>query len=186
MAIQMPRRQFTTDDYEQMITSGILKEDDRVELIHGEIVEMAPISLRHSVCVTRLEMLFHEQLGRTAIVWGQNPIRLPDNSQPQPDVVLPKWRDDLYAAKHPEPDDVLLLVEVSDSSLVYDRKVKLPIYAEAQIGQVWLVNLPKNVIEIYKNPKGGAYQEVERAGKGAEITLLFDREITFKVDQIVG
>ena len=88
MALQEPHRLFSNDDYEKMIATGALKEADRVELIRGEIIEMAPISLRHSVCVTRLELLFHERLGRKAIVWGQNPIRLPDNSQPQPDVVL--------------------------------------------------------------------------------------------------
>src|SRR5690242_3968785 len=105
-----------------MVKAGILKESDRVELISGEILEMAPISLRHSVCVTRLELLFHERLGRRAIVWGQNPIELHDNSQPQPDVALLKWRDDLYAAKLPDRGDVLLLVEVADTSLAYDQK----------------------------------------------------------------
>lgn len=186
MAIQMPHKHFSHDEYTQMIEAGILKEDERVELIRGEIVEMAPISLRHSVCVTRLELLFHERLGRAAIVWAQNPIKLPDNSQPQPDVALLKWRDDLYAGKLPTPDDILLLVEVADSSLISDRKVKVPLYASARIGRVWLVNLNKNVVEVYTNPGETGYKDVQQARKGSKLTLLPDLDATFTVDDVLG
>src|SRR5262245_60244973 len=133
MALPMPHKLFTIDEYEQMIEAGILHEDDRVELLRGEIVEMAPIGLKHSGCVARLEQLLHEQIGRKAIVWAQNPILLPDDSMPEPDVVLLKWRDDFYTESRPTPEDVLLLVGVTDTSLFSDRIAKLPIYAEAGI-----------------------------------------------------
>jgi len=184
VALSVSHKLFNNDEYEQMIKAGILKESDRVELIRGEILEMAPISLRHSVCVTRLELLFHERLGRRAIVWGQNPIRLPDNSRPQPDVVLLKWRDDLYAGKHPGPEDVLLLVEVADTSLAFDQRVKVPLYAETGIPVVWLVNLSKNIVQVYEKPAGAAYQDVRQVRKGEEV-ILPGLDATFAVNDIL-
>ena len=97
-----------------------------------------------------------------------------------------KWRDDLYAAHHPGPEDVLLLVEVSDTSLTYDRKVRVPLYAEAGISRVWLVNLSKNAVEIYSSPIGGKYQQVEQAEKEDELTLLPDLAVAFTADDILG
>jgi Uma2 family endonuclease len=185
VALSVSHKLFNNDEYDQMIKAGILKESDRVELIRGEILHMAPISLRHSVCVTRLEALFHESLGRRVVVWGQNPIRLPDNSQPQPDVALLKWRDDFYAGKQPGPEDVLLLVEVADTSLAFDRKFKVPLYAETGIQLVWLVNLSKNIVQVYEMPAGSAYQDFREARKGEELTLP-GFNVTFSVNDILG
>src|ERR1041385_7892203 len=114
MALPIPHKVFTTDEYEQMIEAGILKEDDRVELLNGEIVEMAAIGLRHSGCVARVSKLLERSVGDRTIVWGQNPILLPNNSMPEPDIALLKWRDDFYSESRPTPGDVLLLIEVAD------------------------------------------------------------------------
>src|SRR5438105_12119067 len=110
MALPIPHKLFTIDEYEQMIEAGILKEDERVELLRGEIVEMAPICVRHSGCVARVGKLLERSVGDQTIVWVQNPILLPDNSMPEPDVAVLKWREDFYTESRPTPEDVLLLI----------------------------------------------------------------------------
>lgn len=186
MALPIPHKLFTVNDYEQMIRVGILKEDDRVELLKGEIVEMAPIGLRHAACVARLEHLLHEQLGRRAIVWVQNPIRLPNDSMPEPDVALLKWRDDFYTESRPTPDDVLLLVEVADTSLLSDRAAKVPIYADAGIRLLWLVNLAEDLVEGYSNPAGDRYTDRWQLSRNGSLTLPFDPGIILQVADILG
>lgn len=177
---------FTVDDYEQMIEIGVLAEDERVELIRGEIVEMAPINLPHAVCVSRLTHFFNKRLNTEAYVWSQNPIRLPDASRPQPDVALLKWRDDLYAGKHPTSEDVLLLIEVADSSLENDRTEKASLYAEAGIPEMWIVNLPEQVVEVYSGPTGVAYKNMRRAVRGESLPLPNQMEGIVPVDDILG
>ena len=171
MALEVTRKMFSIDEYEQMIEAGILKEDDRVELIRGEILEMAPIGTDHAVCVTRLEHILHRKVNVDAVVWSQNPIRLLDASEPQPDLVLIKWRSDFYAGRLPTPEDIILLIEVSDTTLAYDRRVKLPLYAEAEIPEVWIVNLPGSAVEVYSEPAGSTYRNVRRAKRGELLTL---------------
>ena len=123
MAVTLRRRRFTLDEYHRMGETGILGEDDRVELIEGEIIEMSPIGSRHAAAVARIHHLFSIRLGDQAVVWGQNPLMLVRHqSEPQPDVMLLAHRTDFYASGLPEPPDVRLLVEVSDSSLLYDRR----------------------------------------------------------------
>jgi Uma2 family endonuclease len=134
------RRRFTVDEYYCMAEAGILHEDDRVELIEGDIIAMAAIGNRHMSCVKRLNRLFNERLGRRVVVSVQDPIRLSRRTEPQPDVALLRPRDDFYAPGHPGPDDVLLVVEVVDTSLPYDRR-KLRLYARAGIPCVWLAIL---------------------------------------------
>ena len=121
--------------------AGILGEDDRLELLEGEIVEMAPIGSRHQSVVDRLTRLFSNRVGDAAVVRVQGPVRLGDDSEPQPDLLLLRRRADFYATAHPGPEDVLLLVEVPDTSTEYDREVKLPLYARHGIAEVWLVGL---------------------------------------------
>ncbi len=135
------RYRFTVEDYHKMAEVDILGEDDRVELIDGEIIEMAPIGRLHAVCVVRLTDLFGETLRRRAIVWAQNPIGLGERSEPQPDLALLRWRPNFYADADPRPEDVLLIIEVADTSLAYDRDIKVPLYARAGIPEVWLVDL---------------------------------------------
>lgn len=141
--------------------TGILLPDDRVELINGEVLEMSPIGRRHAACVDRLNQVFHDRLRGRAIVRVQSPIALGPRSEPQPDLALLRPRDDFYASHHPEVDDILLVIEVSESSLEYDREVKLPQYAIAGVPEVWLVDLAIGQIHICRDPIGGQYRRVE-------------------------
>lgn len=154
---QLVRHRFSVDDYERMGQAGVLGEDDRVELLEGEIVDMTPIGSRHAACVDRLTAVFSERLGGRAIVRVQNPVRLDDWSEPQPDIALLRVRDDYYAGAHPGPDDVLLLVEVADASAASDRLSKLPLFAAAGIAETWLLDLTASTVEIYRDPAAGRY-----------------------------
>ena len=136
MAVRILRRAFDVHEYHRMAEAGILDEDDRVELIEGEIVQMSPIGSRHQGCVNRLARLLFEFAGRDYVVHIQGPVRLNERSEPQPDLALLKLRPDFYSERHPTPDDVLLLIEVSETSADYDREVKLPLYAGAGIAEV--------------------------------------------------
>lgn len=185
MAVNLERKTWTIGEYEQMIEKGILDEDERVELIRGEIVKMAAIGPRHATCVRRLEELFHELLGRTVVVSGQNPIRLPDNSEPQPELALLKRRNDEYRQQHPQAADVLLLVEVADTTVTSDRDAKVPLYAEAGIAAVWLVDLNANVIEVYSEPVGGRYERVSTVGRDETLALPGGLVGSISVDEVM-
>jgi len=152
-----PRR-FTVDDYYKMAEAGILSHDERVELVNGEIVEMSPIGKRHRSSVYALGHLLSLQLGDRAIVGVQNAVLLDNCREFQPDVTILNSSDDFYLSNPPGPDDVLLLVEVSDSSLTYDRDVKLSLYAGAGIPEFWIVNIPDGVVEVYTEPSDDGYQ----------------------------
>ena len=141
MAVQVVPRRFSVDEYHLMARAGILHKDDRVELLEGEIGEMAPSGSRRAACVDRLTRVLSEGLGRSAIVRVQGPIRLGEHSEPQPDITLLKPQDDFYADATPGPEAVLLLIEVSETTQEYDRQVKLPLYAKWGVPEVWLVDL---------------------------------------------
>ena len=170
MALQVEKRLFTIDDYYRMAETGILRRGDRVELIRGEVVRMSPIGSPHASMVGRLTALFVRAVGDDAIVWVQNPIRLAaQNSEPEPDISLLRPKPDFYASAHPTPADVLLVVEVSDSNLDYDRGVKLPLYAEAGIPEVWIMALDEECAERYSGLEGGEYRDVRRFYPGESI-----------------
>jgi Uma2 family endonuclease len=174
MALTRVRHRFSVDVYEQMIDSGIFREDDPVELIRGEIIDKMPIGDGHAACVNRLTRLFVLSLGRSAIVSVQNPIRLAD-SEPEPDISLLIPRDDFYASGKPRPADILLLIEVADTSLDFDREVKLPLYAEAGIRELWIVNLEEDCLEVHRNPTPDVrYCDIAvlRRGQDVEIAAL--------------
>ncbi|RJP32145.1 MAG: Uma2 family endonuclease [Candidatus Omnitrophota bacterium] len=155
------KRRFSVEEYEQMGRDNILHEDDRVELIEGEIIQMTPIGNPHHSCVNRLNELFSKQLrSEEAIVSIQNPIQLDDESQSQPDVALLKPRADYYLERKPGHQDILLLIEVADTSLEYDRNEKIPLYARNGIVEVWLVNLIDRALEVYRNPTAGNYEKI--------------------------
>ena len=145
MSVKMQRRLFTVQEYHLMSEAGIFGENDRVELIEGEILEMAAISPRHASCVKRLIGQFRQIPEELAILGVQDPIQLTEKTEPQPDVVLLHPRADYYATAHPIPSEVLLLVEVSDSTVDFDRDVKVPNYARSGIREVWLWILRKTV-----------------------------------------
>lgn len=161
MSIARTHHRFSLADYEQMIDLGILTENDRVELIRGEIIEKMSIGELHAACVRKLTQLFGVRFAARAVVSVQNPVRLTD-SEPEPDVALLKARDDYYASSHPEPRDVLLLVEVADASIDFDREVKREIYAENGVAEFWILNVVDRTLEVYRGPQPtGRYGEVK-------------------------
>jgi Uma2 family endonuclease len=163
-ALPLRRHLFSVEEYHEMGRAGILGPESRVELIDGELIDMAPIGSRHASVVAQLTMLFSRQVGDKALVWTQNPFIARPRSEPQPDVTLLRPRPDDFRNSLPTPDDILLLVEVSDTTLQYDRSVKVPLYARYGIGEVWIVNLPARMLEIHREPKDGAYRvKLERS-----------------------
>lgn len=150
---------FTREDYHKMVASGVLTADDRVELIHGEILEKMPIGPSHGGCVKRLNYFFTRLAGDSVIVSVQDPLALGAYSEPQPDLALLRPRPDFYADSHPEAADVLLLIEVSDSSIMFDRRTKLPLYATYGIPEVWIVDLSRREITVHRDPAADRYRE---------------------------
>jgi len=145
-----------------MADAAILREDDRVELIEGEIIDMTPIGSRHASVLNRLNEIMTAPARGKAIVSVQNPIVLDEHSEPQPDLMLLEPREDYYADRHPRPRDVLLLVEVADSSADYDRRVKIPLYATSGVAEVWLIDLQGEALEVYREPGAHGYKHVLR------------------------
>ena len=169
-----------------MAEAGILAPDERVELLDGDVIAMPPIGNWHASNVDLFTNTFPAQLYGHAIVRVQNPVRLDDNSEPQPDVMLLQWRDDFYRDGHPGPDDVLLLIEVSDSSVDFDRTAKLSAYAEAGIPEVWIVNRPDHRIESYADPAGDEYATVRHYDPGESIAPQAFPDIVLDVSRILG
>jgi Uma2 family endonuclease len=152
-------------EYHKMAEAGIFGEDDHVELLDGEIVDMAPTGSRHASVVTLLNRILSLTVGTHAIVKVQDPLHLDARSEPEPDLMLLKPRDDFYSAAHPEAADVLLLVEVCDTTAQFDREIKLPLYARHGVAEVWLIDLETRQIEICRAP-------VQDRGKYAERTTV--------------
>ena len=169
-----------------MGAAGILHEDERVELIDGEIVRMAAVGSRHMGTVIRLDRQFHARVGNHAIVSVQNPLRLPPRAEPEPDVALLRPRDDDYTTGLPGPEDVLLIVEVADTSLDYDRDVKLPLYAAAGILVAWLVDLPGRRIAVYRDPSPAGYRTRDEFSDGSLPVPEGLPELTIRVHAILG
>lgn len=186
MTVQLLRRRFTVEEYHRMAEAGVFSEDDRVELIQGEIVMMTPIGSRHASCVGRLAHIFFSAVGQRAIVWVQNPVRLGLDSEPQPDLALLRPRPDFYAQAHPGPADVWLVVEVADTSADFDRTVKLPLYARAGIPTAWLVDLSTESVEVYTEPTPEGYRSVRRNQRGQAISLEAFPDISLAVDAVLG
>jgi Uma2 family endonuclease len=170
--------------YDEMIRTGVLSENDRVELIRGAIHEKMPIGPEHSASVKALIRAFIERLGSRATVGSQDPIVLPD-SEPEPDVSLAQPRADNYASGHPKAAEIFAVVEVADSSLDFDRDEKLPMYADGAIPECWIVNLIQRQIEVYRMPADGTYASQSVARPGDEIELLAFPGIRFAVNEIL-
>lgn len=157
MSIRVSKRLITAEEYHKMAEVGILQERG-LELINGEIIKMTPIGSRHLSCVNLLNEILVEKLGRKVIVSVQNPVRLNEYNEPEPDISILERTEDRYASQLPTAEDVMLVIEVADSSIDYDRDVKLPIYAENGIPEYWLINLNQKEIEAYREPAGNAYR----------------------------
>jgi Uma2 family endonuclease len=184
--VQPARHVFTVEEYERMGTAGLFGEDDRVELIEGEIIETAPIGSRHAACVDRLTHLFSAQVSNRAVVRVQNPVRLGARSEPQPDVALLRPKPDFYASAHPEPADVLLIVEVAETSATWDRDVKMPLYAGAGVPEVWVVDLDEGCIDAYTTPHAQRYADARRLTSDDTITPSMLVGVTIFVADILG
>ena len=187
MAVVLKRRRFTLEEYQRLGETGIIQEDERVELVEGEIVEMSPIGRPHASVVARLTMLFAQRYADRAIVWVQNPLALPRQvSQFQPDLALLKPRPDFYRGKDVEPDDALLVVEVMDSSIAYDRQVKLPIYSRGGVPEVWLVNVNRNTVEVWRDPTPDGFREQHLVERSGTIAPLAFPDVRLAVQDLVG
>jgi len=179
MKAQLLTHKFTTDQYHLMHESGVFGEGDRLELINGEITEMSPIGRKHAVCVTRLTELFFSHLLGKVQIWSQNPILLDNGSEPQPDLVILKRREDFYADALPIPSDILLIIEVADSTIAYDREVKMPLYSVAGIPEMWLFDINRRVIEGYSQPSALGYKKMQRYEQNDEFSMLAFPDVTF-------
>jgi len=178
------RRKLTADEFEKLGDAGILGEDSRVELVEGELIEMAPIGSRHAAAVNTLSMFFARAVADAAIVSTQNPLRLSQHSQRYPDLMLLQPRPDQYRAALPRPEDVLLLIEVADTTLEYDRESKLPLYAQHGIREVWLFDLDGKRLEIYREPSDAGYRrKLERRGTDTASPLAL-RAIVFSLPDL--
>ena len=180
------RRRFTISEYELLIKIGLLAEDERVELIEGELVEMSPINLSHVLVVNRLTYLLTQRLAQRAILSVQNPVRLGQRSMPQPDVALWRLRQDEYRSGLPGPEDILLIIEVADSSVEYDQGGKSLLYARAGIQEYWIVNLPAQIVEVHRQPRDGSYRSLLRLTVGDTADLLAFPDVTLSVAAILG
>ena len=151
----LQRHRLSVDEYHRMARAGILPEDSRVELINGEIIDIAPIGSRHAATVKQLTRIVSRAVGDTAIVSVQDPIHLDPHTEPQPDLALLRPRADFYKTAHPRASDLLLITEVADTSLRYDREIKIPLYARHGIPEIWLVDLLNNRLSLFRDWCGG-------------------------------
>jgi Uma2 family endonuclease len=186
MSRELAKYWINAEEYERMGAAGIFQPDARLELIEGEIFEMSPIGSPHAACVDTLTLLFSEMAERRFIVRVQNPIRLNDFSEPQPDLTLLRWRADFYRGAHPTPTDVLLVVEVADTTVITDRSVKVPLYARAGVAEVWLVNVPEGRVEIYSDPADGAYRVTTQHARGETAQSPTLARLVVNVDELFG
>jgi Uma2 family endonuclease len=167
--LSVRKHRLTVADFHKMGEAGIFAQDARVELIEGELFDMPPIGSGHAGMVMILIHLLTRAVGDLAIVGAQTPVVLGEESEPQPDSLLLKPRDDFYRRSHPTPEDVLLLIEVADSSTYYDRSIKMPLYARYGVAEAWLIDLPHKRLEVYRTPKSehAVYQHLEQHYEGS-------------------
>jgi Uma2 family endonuclease len=181
----LTRHRFTFDDYHRMAQAGILNEDDRVELIRGEVIDLPPIGPDHAWSVDALSATFHSQLGVRAVVHTQNPVRLPDNTEPDPDVTLLLPPLDRYRGRIPTAADTLLVIEVSDTTLGYDRYTKAALYAAAGVPEYWVVNINGRQVEVMHDPRDGEYQQVALHNEDATLSPRAFPDVTVRVSDIL-
>ncbi len=186
MVVAQQTYRFTAEEYHRMGEVGILPPDVRVELVDGEIKRMPPIHPPHASIVDRLTTMLVVRLQDIAIVRVQNPIRLDDFNEPQPDVTVLRFRDDYYGSRHPMPDDVLLAIEVADTSLSYDRDEKMPLYGRSGIPEAWLVDVQAQAITVFTEPHAGGYGNQRVLSRGQEIVSESVENLRLQVDEALG
>ena len=186
MLTAVKRKLFTVDDYYAMARTGIIGEDDRVELIEGEVILMAAIGSRHQAVVDRVTRLFVTRVGDRAIVRVQGPLRLARITEPQPDLQLLAPRDDFYAAAHPSQYEALLVVEVADTSLRFDRDEKAAIYARRGVHELWIIDLTGERILVRREPSADGYGESFAVERGAALSPHAFPDIVVGTDELLG
>lgn len=182
MVVQPHERLFSVEEYYRMAEVGIIGRDERVELIDGRIVAMNPIGSPHAWCANRTTRVFARR--DDCMVSIQNPIRLGDNGEPEPDLVV--MRPETPMDRHPRSEDILLVVEVADSSLAYDRRTKAPLYARHGIPELWIADLGGERVEVHREPSASGYRVVEAVGRGRQIAPAFAPDFAVDVDAIFG
>ena len=180
------KNHFTVSEYERMGETGMLPPDARVELIEGEIIEMSPIGSRHAACVELLAEQVRELVKGIFLVRTQNPIVLDNFSEPQPDVAVLKFRPDRYLNAHPRPSDILIVIEVAETTVHFDRHVKVPLYARAGIPEVVLFNLPEDRLECFLQPETGIYQVSRVFNRGEKFESASIPGLTLDIARILG
>jgi len=183
--VEVRRRRFTIEEYYRMAEVGILGPEDHVELIEGEIVEMSPIGPRHATCVNALTRRLLHAVGDRAVLSPRNPVRLPPDSEPQPDVVLLRPPEARYWDHRAELADAMLVVEASETSYRYDRHVKLSLYARAGVPEVWIVDLAHAVVEVFREPREAGYAFEQRVERGGMIAPAALPDATIAVTEIL-
>jgi Uma2 family endonuclease len=186
MAVEYKTRRFTTGQYYRMIETGIIREGERVELIDGEIVEMAAMSARHASSVAQSTAGLMFAVGRDAVVRSQMPIHLGPGFEPEPDVVVARGPYTRYRRAHPSLPDILLAIDVADSSLDYDRRVKAPLYARYAIPETWLSDLTTDRILVHREPTEVGYQVVQVFGRGERVSPLAFPALSFALEELLG
>lgn len=186
MSAQPARKLFSVKEYDELIASGFFVGKKRVELIEGELIEKMVQGDPHIGCVNRLTRIFSRSLSDDFIVSVQNAFAANAYSAPEPDVAIQRFRADFYSTAKATPEDTLLVVEVSDSTIRFDRQVKIPLYARAGIRESWIVNLPRKILEVHREPKNGRYEVVQKLQRGESVAPLAFPELTLKVSDIIG
>ncbi|MGH7673070.1 MAG: Uma2 family endonuclease [Gemmatimonadales bacterium] len=186
MPVRLLKGRFTVEDYHRLAEVGVLGEDDRVELLDGQIVEMSPIGPRHAGRVKNLARLLYRTFGDAILLGIQDPVVLGAQSEPEPDVAVLVPRADAYGTAHPGPADIRVVIEVADTSLAFDREVKVPLYAAAGIPEAWLVDLASDVLEVHRQPGPEGYREVRTLSRGETLAPLFAPTGAISVDEVLG
>lgn len=181
----LERRKFTLDQYHQLGEIVFLGEDDRVEFIDGEIVEMSPVGKAHNACIDHNNRNLVQRLGGRAIISVQNSVIILNN-EPLPDIAILQPNPTDYADRLATAEDILLLIEVADSSLAYDQEIKMPKYAKAGVQELWIVDLNDDMIWVYCNPSSKGYLNIKAYKRGEAITLIAFSDITLQVNEILG
>ena len=182
-SLSIPRHNFTTEEFQNM--AAVFGEDARVELIEGEILDMAPIGNRHLMSVDNLTDLLVPKVRSTATVRVQGSIRLHDRSEPQPDLVILRGRPKDYANRWAIPSDVLLLIEVADTSFQYDKQIKIPLYARHGIIETWLFDLQRAVIEVYRDPQPAGYATLQTLAHPAQLSPLALPGVVLSLEELL-
>ena len=186
MAIAARRKRFTVDDYYAMGRAGVFGDGDRVELIEGEIIQLSPIGSRHQAIVDRLTHLFVSRMGDQAIVRVQGPLRLAPITEPQPDLQLLAPQDDFYAAAHPSQEEALLVIEVADTSLQFDRDEKALVYARRGVHELWIIDLRHERVLVMRDPSAAGYRQSQSVTRGESVSPQAFPQFAVAVEDLLG